>query len=295
MTTFDLRQIFHPSDFSESSETAFAHALKLAVAAQSKLTIYHTDPDHLGAVWRSFPQVRSALEKWNVLPPNSSKEDVVGLGVGIEKVSAPHRDAVSSILKYLQKHPHDLIVLTTYQHEGIDRWMKKAVAEPIARQSGEITLFLPHQSPGFISAGTGQVSLKNVLIPIDQRPHPQLAIEIASSLAHLLGCVGVNFHLLHVGNEKTAPQVKLPFGDSGAWTPILGQGNVIDQILKTAEEIAADLIVMATQGHEGFLDALRGSTTERIVRASSCPVLAVPSSHLLRNNLQEAFIFQPEA
>jgi hypothetical protein len=37
-------------------------------------------------------------------------------------------------------------------------------------------------------------------------------------------------------------------------------------------------VVMATQGHHGFLDALRGSTTERIVRHAACPVLAV-SAH----------------
>jgi nucleotide-binding universal stress UspA family protein len=33
---------------------------------------------------------------------------------------------------------------------------------------------------------------------------------------------------------------------------------------------------MATEGHQGFLDALRGSTTERVLRGALCPVLAVP-------------------
>lgn len=32
---------------------------------------------------------------------------------------------------------------------------------------------------------------------------------------------------------------------------------------------------MATKGHEGFLDALRGTTTERVLRQAECPVLAV--------------------
>ena len=39
---------------------------------------------------------------------------------------------------------------------------------------------------------------------------------------------------------------------------------------------APDLLVLATQGHQGFLDALRGSTTERVVRGARCPVLAIP-------------------
>jgi len=38
------------------------------------------------------------------------------------------------------------------------------------------------------------------------------------------------------------------------------------------------LIVMATEGHRDFLDALRGSTTERVLRAADCAVLAVPAT-----------------
>jgi nucleotide-binding universal stress UspA family protein len=34
---------------------------------------------------------------------------------------------------------------------------------------------------------------------------------------------------------------------------------------------------MATHGHHGFLDALRGSTTERVLHDATCPLLAVPA------------------
>jgi nucleotide-binding universal stress UspA family protein len=51
---------------------------------------------------------------------------------------------------------------------------------------------------------------------------------------------------------------------------------VVDAVLGEAESRSADLIVMTTQGHQGFLDALRGSTTEQVVRRAACPVLAVP-------------------
>ncbi len=36
-----FRSIFHPSDFSESSEVAFAHALKIALLAKADLRILH--------------------------------------------------------------------------------------------------------------------------------------------------------------------------------------------------------------------------------------------------------------
>jgi nucleotide-binding universal stress UspA family protein len=34
---------------------------------------------------------------------------------------------------------------------------------------------------------------------------------------------------------------------------------------------------MPTAGRQGVVDALRGSTTERVIRQAPCPVLAVPA------------------
>jgi nucleotide-binding universal stress UspA family protein len=55
-----------------------------------------------------------------------------------------------------------------------------------------------------------------------------------------------------------------------------GSGGVVDAIARAATDRSADLIVMATAGHRGVLDALRGSVTEMVIRAAPCPVLAVP-------------------
>ena len=47
------------------------------------------------------------------------------------------------------------------------------------------------------------------------------------------------------------------------------------EVLRVAEERAADLIVMATHGRGFISHALFGSTTERVVRKASCAVLTV--------------------
>jgi nucleotide-binding universal stress UspA family protein len=57
---------------------------------------------------------------------------------------------------------------------------------------------------------------------------------------------------------------------------LVKQGDVVDEIVKTEREWHPDLMVLATQGHLDFLDAMRGSTTERVLRNVRCPVLAVP-------------------
>jgi hypothetical protein len=38
-----LESIFQPSDFSEASEVAFVHALKIALVARAKLTLLHIE------------------------------------------------------------------------------------------------------------------------------------------------------------------------------------------------------------------------------------------------------------
>ena len=52
----------------------------------------------------------------------------------------------------------------------------------------------------------------------------------------------------------------------------------METILSAAKEVSADLIVMTTAGRDGFLDGLRGSTTERVLRGGMVPVLAIPAA-----------------
>lgn len=52
-------------------------------------------------------------------------------------------------------------------------------------------------------------------------------------------------------------------------------GRAFDEICKLAAELPADLIVISTHGRTGLRHLVLGSTTERVVRHASCPVLVV--------------------
>jgi nucleotide-binding universal stress UspA family protein len=226
-------------------------------------------------------------------PPNSPNEAIFSVGLDVRKIATPLSDPARAVLHYLGEHPHDLIVLTTHQRDGFDRWTHKQVAEPIARRSGEMTLFIPHGSEGFVSLESGAVSLRNILIPVDHSPDPQIAVDGAVSLAHALECHKLTFTLLHVGEEDRFPEVVMSERKTWQWRRAYKQGDVERQILQAAHECRADLIVMATRGHHGLLDALRGSTTERIVRNSMCPVLALPTYGDYQSLPQESPVWRP--
>ena len=55
-------------------------------------------------------------------------------------------------------------------------------------------------------------------------------------------------------------------------------GTPHTEIVRLAEELPIDLIVMATHGRGFISHAIMGSTTERVLRRAPCPVLAVRSS-----------------
>jgi len=271
-----VRSVFHPSDFSAGSEVAFAHALKIALLAHAELNVLHvseTGDDH----WSDFPGVRQMLERWHVLPPGSPRSAVPSLGIDVRKVLTTSSDPLAASLAYLKRNSTDLVVLATRQYEGRARWLSKSVAEPLARGSGLMTLFIPSGVEGFVSRPGGVVSLRSILMPIAPDPDPGVAVDAACRLASGLQADDVTFTPLYVGAPAEMPVVAVQARKGWTWRPMTAEsGEVVETILAVAEESNADLIVMTTKGHNGFLDALRGSTTERVLRHARCPVLAVP-------------------
>ena len=59
--------------------------------------------------------------------------------------------------------------------------------------------------------------------------------------------------------------------------PIVEMGDAHTLIVNWARDKAVDLIVMSTHGRSGLPRMLLGSVTEKVLRSSSCPVLAIPS------------------
>lgn len=56
---------------------------------------------------------------------------------------------------------------------------------------------------------------------------------------------------------------------------MIARGVPFVEIIKTAKEKSADLIVIGTHGRTGIDHLLFGSTAEKVVRKAACPVLTV--------------------
>lgn len=270
-----INSIFHPTDFSKGPDIAFAHALKLAWATNSRLTLFHVNPNLEDLNWYDFPSVRATLDQWRRLSKERQNPHINHSSIDVEKILSRGKDPSTAILKYLERHPADLIVLATHQLGGFPFF--PSVAEPVARKSGSMTLFIPQSTEGFISVEDGTLNLEKILIPVSANPAPRVAVHAATTLVDAVNCENVSYVTVHIGDDQTMPPIHPPPHSQGAWTSIVRPGNVVEEILHVEQEERPNLIVMPTQGHNGFLDALRGSTTERVIRETRCPLLAVPA------------------
>jgi nucleotide-binding universal stress UspA family protein len=144
--------------------------------------------------------------------------------------------------------------------------------------------------------------IKNILCPTDFSDPSYEALKIADELAAYFGAT------LHVVNVvPLVPIVEAPIGVESASFNVAsyqqeleGQaqkslkslteqkiskgvnivtevliGNAAGEVMRYAGEKAVDMIVIATHGLSGWRRFISGSTTEQIVRQSSCPVLTI--------------------
>jgi nucleotide-binding universal stress UspA family protein len=269
------RIVAHPTDFSEASAEAFALALALALAYKHRLYLLHVKHPEHEVSWSSFPHVREVLARWAILPADVAPSEIEAkLGVRIAKVEIDSKDLVGGLVHFILSHRPDVLVLATHGREGFDRLLYGSKAEEIARHTHVPTFFIGPEAQGFVDKSSGQIRLERVLIPVAHSPSP---IHSLHFLTELLGPVGVSsaaFQLVHVGDK--APQIFVASGQMEAKIEVV-QGPIVETLLRVARDQHPDLIAMPTAGHHGFLDALRGSTTEQVSRRAPCPVLAIPA------------------
>ncbi len=268
-----IKSIAHPTDFSEASEQAFVHALCLALVTRGRLCLMHVKGMGDEDAWTSFPHVRALLERWGLLgaeAPHAAMQSK--LGITVEKVEIAHTDPVAGLAEFIISHRPDLMVMATHGREGLSRWLLGSVSEEIARRTHVPSLFIGPQAQGFVDETSGEMRLNRVLLPVAHEPSPRHALSVLTSILACLGTAPSAIRLLHVG--ETAPQL-----DVTAEQPQveLASGPVVETILEAADSALVDMIAMPTAGHQGILDALRGSTTEQVLRRAAYPLLALPA------------------
>jgi universal stress protein A len=140
------------------------------------------------------------------------------------------------------------------------------------------------------------ISIKTVLCPMDFSPITGRVLGLAIQVSQLFNSKLVLHHsnengLLtqEVPNELEDFQADKALQEMIARAPSsihvesrITKGHAHRSILDLARSLPADLIVMGTHGRSGVRDTLLGSTTERVITQSLCPVL---TAHDIGHNM----------
>lgn len=147
-----------------------------------------------------------------------------------------------------------------------------------------------------------KLSIQNIVVPID---FSRMSVQALKSASRLAQRFGASIHLAHVRQFNYAADVVAPappivpfsfmpyehndgggivkelnalareYGVSSGICHVLSGAPPFDEICRLAQEIPADLIVMPTHGRTGLTHVFLGSTAERVVQHSPCPVFVV--------------------
>jgi nucleotide-binding universal stress UspA family protein len=162
----------------------------------------------------------------------------------------------------------DLIALGHRGHRSTwDRWFMGSVAEDVVRRSTRPVLLSPE----------GYATIRRVLVGYDGSDQAKHALQWAADLASTM-CLTLD--VLHVGRNheqghallRDAREYLLPY-ELRTVHAIVREGQVAEQILATAVERGASLIVMGAHGHSRIREALLGSATEEVLQKMEVPVL----------------------
>lgn len=142
------------------------------------------------------------------------------------------------------------------------------------------------------------LQLRRILVPIDDTPLADRALDHALTLAEQFGA---HLHVLYVRHETNPSTIDEQARDEeefdaeqegvratavrrlrhGHTLPMdhlhaeVRTGLPLECILEAADDAAVDLIVMGTHGRQGLSDALFGSTTERVLVRAKQPLYVV--------------------
>lgn len=266
-----LKDVVWATDMSAECDLALAHARLIAERFRAHLTLYHAvevidhryphwNFAHAQEVWREAE--RAAL---TVLQARAASLSVRNM-VRVERVAS----AAVALTEFIRGRRPDLAVVASHGRRGIAHLL-------LGSTTGEI-LGGGHRPLLCVRPG-GRLPYRRILVPTDFSLASRLALPMAALLARTFGAEVVGVHVAGRG-----PRGELP-SEAALWkfleadfsgvsvTAQVHEGPVWERIVHTAEVEEADLVVMATRGHDSFSDRVLGSNTERVIRHAPCPVL----------------------
>ncbi|MBW2610561.1 MAG: universal stress protein [Deltaproteobacteria bacterium] len=293
-----LKKIICTTDFSALSNHAVYYGIALAKEFKAKLYLCHViDTSSItmydGAAFTYESQngyIRDYANKYIARLIGEHKidwEPIITVG-----------RAADEIVRIAEEKDVDMAITATRGRSGLKRLILGSVTEHLMRTIPCPLLAVRGPGQDVTDAADQEIRFQRILVGCDFSSDSILAVQYGLSLAQEFQS---DLHLVHVmppihkvlpkhvietrerfqqdfRNELNEKLEKLVPKEAFNWcTPemTLLAGHPYEELVKYAVVQGMDLIVLGVRGHSLVETMFVGSTTDRVVRRSQCPVLSV--------------------
>lgn len=282
MSTFSISKILVPTDFSENSLLALHQACLLSKITSAEIMLLH--------VIEAIPVTSD---------PRFTLPDLINFETGILDANNKHLKEIATtyqekfsvtintmsisgrtnreILEFCNKIKADLIVMGTHGISGFREFIAGSNTFRIVSDSLCPVLSVQQQ--------TKSEGFKNILVPFRYKPHSREKVDYAIEIAKLYGA---KLQVLGVDTDKSSEglrrielegeQIQRIISGYGLSSnlKVISSDYRADIVLKYAQEVAADLVVvMADMDKDSLSEYFIGPFVQQVVNHSTIPVLSI--------------------
>ncbi len=298
-----FNHILCTTDLSDFSNQAALRAVHLAKAFEAKIYLCHIiDVTPVSMHGASFVFDEEHVQTIKEETFNKLESLMSGVDVKWDPIveTGPVATTISKVVKEIQA---DLAIVATHGRSGFKKLFLGSVTEKLLRTIPCPLLIIPPYEKHMDMEDSQFIKYKNIVVGCDFSDDSQWAVEYGLSLAQEFES---SIHLIHVMEpfvyrdkllpdaildstwteykERSLEQLKsIPSGEVYDWCDVkinCLSGKPFEAITQYANENTADLVVLGVRGHGLVETLLLGSTTDRVIRKVSCPVLSVCSPEM---------------
>lgn len=270
-----FERLLVPTDGSGPANAALEYAGEIAAVEDLTIHVLHVvDPDGDPA---------------DAADPLADGREWVGEDGGPVVDEVRTGDPREAILEYGTEKDVDAIVMGTRGRRGVGRLLRGSVTEGVVRDA---------EIPVLAVRGASEVRrrypVESIVVPVDGSVHADAALDRAIAVArhleatvHVVSAVDVSPATIDdrtdLRLERLESYARQVVDDGVTKVEETGVdavgalrfGSVHREIRAYADDEDAGLLVMGTHGRSGLDRLLLGSTTERVLRTATTPVLTV--------------------
>lgn len=303
------KRILVPLDGSELAEIALPYSEVLAEKLDSEIILVNVrtpgedpeNPENRSYLSKMAATVEQNMSKSGDTPPGQ-KAKVESTIIGAPGLLT---HAAEEIVEYAEKENVSLIVMSTHGRTGIKRWALGSTADKVVRAAKCPVLLIRSN----IDAPK-KIKLGELLVPLDGSKQSEKVLPHVERLASRLKAEVTLLHVVMplyqvytaaegIGYYGGMGMTRVPYteeqmkplktsaesylqkvnsrlteeGVKTSYKVIVGSAG--EEIIKMADETAADMVAMSTHGESGFSRWEQGSIADKVLRAGNTPLLLV--------------------